>query len=209
MPLSVEAQPPKKAAHVGYLSPSSRSDPRTRSFVEAFRQGLQEFGWIEGQNVTIEYRWAEEKSDRLSELARDLTRIKVDVVVASTSPAVKRRSKPPQRFRSCGTRPAPATHHSCRTPGRRPGPLGVRLQPLEVRGPGEIEAALTAMTKERGAVMVLLDSMLVANRARISESATKSLLPRIYGLTDYARAGGLIAYGPNVVDMHRQADVRR
>ncbi len=62
------------------------------------------------------------------------------------------------------------------------------------------------MTRARaGAVMVLLDSMLVANRARIAEFAAKSRLPGIYGLTDYAKAGGLVAYGPNVADMHRQA----
>jgi len=84
--------------------------------------------------------------------------------------------------------------------------LGVRLQPLEVRGPGEIEGVFATMTRARaGAVMVLLDSMLVANRARIAEFAAKSQLPGIYGLTDYAKAGGLMAYGPNVADMHRQA----
>ena len=47
--------------------------------------------------------------------------------------------------------------------------------------------------------------MLVANRTRIAELATKSRLPSIYGLTDYARAGGFMAYGPSVADMHRQA----
>jgi putative tryptophan/tyrosine transport system substrate-binding protein len=84
--------------------------------------------------------------------------------------------------------------------------LGIRLHPLEVRGPGEIEGAFATMTKERaGAVMVLLDSMLVANRARITEFATERRLPAIYGLVDYAKAGGFIAYGPNVADMHRHA----
>jgi putative ABC transport system substrate-binding protein len=62
------------------------------------------------------------------------------------------------------------------------------------------------MTKERAeAVLVLLDSMLVANRTRIVEFTAKRRVPGIYGLTDFAKAGGLIAYGPNVPDMHRQA----
>ena len=88
-PLTGEAQQARKAARIGFLSPSSLADPRTRSFVEAFRQGLWELGWVEGQNVTIEYRWAEERTDRLPHLARELARNHVDVLVASTSPAVQ------------------------------------------------------------------------------------------------------------------------
>jgi len=62
------------------------------------------------------------------------------------------------------------------------------------------------MTKERvGAVIVLLDSMLVANRTRIAELAIRSRRPAMYGLTDHVKAGGLMAYGPNVADMHRRA----
>ena len=73
-PIAAAAQPAKKIARIGFLSPSSLSDPRTRSFVEAFRQGLRDLGWVEGQNVTIEYRWAEERTERLAELAGDLAR---------------------------------------------------------------------------------------------------------------------------------------
>ena len=77
---------------------------------------------------------------------------------------------------------------------------------LDVRASGEIEGAFARMTKERaGAVIVLLDSMLIANRTRIAEFAAKNGLPGMSGLTDYVKAGGLIAYGPNVADMHRQA----
>ena len=67
-PLAVEAQQAGRVTHIGFLSPSSLSDPRTRTFVEAFRQGLRELGWVEDQNMTIEYRWAEEKTDRLPDL---------------------------------------------------------------------------------------------------------------------------------------------
>jgi hypothetical protein len=71
----IEAQQTKTAPRIGFLSPSSLSDSRTRTFVEAFRQGLRERGWIEGQSMTIEYRWAEERTERLPELARDLARL--------------------------------------------------------------------------------------------------------------------------------------
>ena len=88
-PLVAQAQPAGRATRIGFLSPSSLHDPRTQTFVEAFRQGLRDLGWVEGQNMTIEYRWAEERTERLPDLARDLARLKVDVVVASTSPAVQ------------------------------------------------------------------------------------------------------------------------
>jgi putative ABC transport system substrate-binding protein len=54
-PPAAEGQQAEKVARIGFLSPSSLSDPRTQTFVEAFRQGLRDRGWIPGQNVTIEY----------------------------------------------------------------------------------------------------------------------------------------------------------
>lgn len=260
VPLGMGAQQARTVPHVGFLSPSSLSDPRTRALVEAFRQGLRDLGWVEGQSITVEYRWAEENTDRLPDLARDLATLKVGVIVASTSPAVQAAKQAtrttPIVMTNAGdavatgfvaniARPeanitglsmmggellgkqlqilkevvpnlsrvavlwnpsnasnAPQLRHAqdaART-------LGLRLRPLEVRGPGEIEGAFAVMTKERAeAVLVLLDSMLVANRTRIVEFTAKRRVPRIYGLTDFAKAGGLIAYGPNVPDMHRQA----
>src|SRR5262249_15116576 len=89
LPLTSEAQHGATAVRIGFLSPSSMADPRTRAFAEAFRQGLRELGWREGENATVEYRWAEESTERLPDLARDLVRLNVAVVVASTSPAVQ------------------------------------------------------------------------------------------------------------------------
>ncbi len=75
-------QPREKVTRVGYLSPGSPSDPvRLRRF-EAFRQGLRELGYVEGQNVAIESRWAEGNYDRYPALAADLVREKMNVIVA-------------------------------------------------------------------------------------------------------------------------------
>jgi putative ABC transport system substrate-binding protein len=88
-PLAAEAQQVGKMPRVGYLSPGSSSDPvRLRRF-EAFRQGLRELGYVEGQNVAIEYRWAEGDFERLPELAAELVRLKVDVIVAPGVQAVR------------------------------------------------------------------------------------------------------------------------
>ena len=78
---SVAAQSREKGFRVGYLSPGSSSDPARLRRFEAFRQGLREQGYVEGQNVTIESRWAEGKYDRYPSLAADLVQSKVDVIV--------------------------------------------------------------------------------------------------------------------------------
>ena len=82
---------------------------------------------------------------------------------------------------------------------------GVRLQTLEARGPSEIDSAFAAMTSERaGAVIVLVDAMLIEHRTRIADLAATRRLPAVYGLTDHAEAGGLIAYGASVLDRFRR-----
>ncbi len=86
--------------------------------------------------------------------------------------------------------------------------LGVQLQPLEVRGPQDLERAFQAATRGRaGALIALDDPVLVTHRTRIVALAAKIRLPAMYGLTGYANAGGLMTYGPNIPDLFRQAAV--
>ena len=78
---SASAQQPKKVPRIGYLSPF---DPATESTgVEAIRLALRERGYIEGQNIATEYRYAEGKLDRVPELAAELVRLKVDIIVVA------------------------------------------------------------------------------------------------------------------------------
>src|SRR4030095_7556329 len=83
-PLAVWAQQPGKVYHVGILGEAA-SDPSEARLWQAFRAGLQERGWIEGKNILIESRWAEGNSARLPELAADLVRLKVDLIVTRGS----------------------------------------------------------------------------------------------------------------------------
>ena len=78
---SVQAQQTGKIFRIGFLEPSTASGSAV--LVEAFRQELSKLGWIEGKNITIEYRFAEQKPERLTELAADLVRLKVDLIVVS------------------------------------------------------------------------------------------------------------------------------
>src|SRR5262247_3639214 len=76
-----EAQQPKKVARIGYLS---NTDPATESArSEAIRRALRELGYIEGQNIAIEYRYSEGKRERYPDLAAELVRLKVDIIVVS------------------------------------------------------------------------------------------------------------------------------
>jgi ABC-type uncharacterized transport system substrate-binding protein len=76
-PLAAEAQLVGKVYRIGYLSIGSGPSPRT----EALRQGLRELGYIEGKNITIEYRFAQDNVDRLRGLATELVGLKVDLIV--------------------------------------------------------------------------------------------------------------------------------
>jgi putative tryptophan/tyrosine transport system substrate-binding protein len=80
----VEAQQTGKIFRIGYLDNSTAAGIAV--FLEAFRQELSKLGWIEGKNITIEYRFAEQKNDRLPELAAELVRLKVDLIVTSGGP---------------------------------------------------------------------------------------------------------------------------
>jgi len=78
-----EAQQQKKVPRIGFLVGASPSTNAART--EAFRQGLRELGYVEGKNIVIEYRYAEGKLDRLPDLAAELVRLKVDVIVTGGS----------------------------------------------------------------------------------------------------------------------------
>ena len=82
--VSAEAQQPGKILRIGFLDNSTAAGSAV--LVEAFRQEMSKLGWIEGKNLTIEYRFAEQKNERVPELAADLVRLKVDVIVAAATP---------------------------------------------------------------------------------------------------------------------------
>ena len=86
-PFAAQAQTAGKVWRVGYLSPGSSSDPGRQRRFEAFRQGLRELGYVEGQNIAIESRWAEGKYDQHQGHAAELVRLNVDVIVAVGGPA--------------------------------------------------------------------------------------------------------------------------
>jgi putative tryptophan/tyrosine transport system substrate-binding protein len=97
-----EAQQAKKMPQIGYLLTNSRAESNLN--VDVFRRGLRDLGYVEGRDVVIQYRSAEGKLDRLPELAVELVRLKVDVIVTPATTGRAPLKKPLQRsLSSCQT----------------------------------------------------------------------------------------------------------
>ena len=96
-PLAATAQQTGKVYRIGYLSGGSSTLPH---LIDAFRQVLRELGWVEGQNLVIDYRFAEGRYDRLPDLAAELVRLKVGVIVHRRRHQRRQPRTPPERFPS-------------------------------------------------------------------------------------------------------------
>ena len=86
-PLGADAQQAANVARVGILRPAPPS-PEAACVLEAFKQGLREHGYIDGQNVAVDFRYPTSNADRLSDIAADLIRLKPDVIFAVASSGV-------------------------------------------------------------------------------------------------------------------------
>ena len=107
-PLAAGAQQPKHVPRIGFLVTGSIESPEARAFLKSFDQGLREYGYIDGQNILVEFRAADSKVERFPALASELVRLNVDLIVASNSkpPATSAGFRQgsliqPWRFREC------------------------------------------------------------------------------------------------------------
>jgi putative ABC transport system substrate-binding protein len=257
---SIQAQQTNKVPRIGFLVPGSASGYGSR--IEAFRKGLHQLKYVEGQNVNIEYRYAEGKLDRLTELAAELARLKVDMIVtsggASVDAAKRATSTIPIVVANTGDLVGPGHVVSLARPGGNitgltnmapelagkrlellkeavpklsrvavlwwndptdPGPsaswkesqlsareLRLQLHSMEVRDPGDFERAFEDAGKARSDALAVTPSpFFSAHQKRITQLAAKSRLPAIYSQGEYANAGGLMSYGPDVVYQNYRA----
>ncbi len=88
-PLAAAAQQSVKVPRIGYLAISSLESPEGQATLDAFRQGLRERGYVEGQNIVIEYRVADGKIQRFPGLATELARLKVELLITGSTPAAR------------------------------------------------------------------------------------------------------------------------
>ena len=253
-PLAADAQPPAKVSRIGVLVSSDATFPR-----EAFLQALRELGYVEGKNIAIEYRSADMKLDRLPDLAAELVRLKVDVIVVSSNLAIialkqatrdipivmtvvgdpvgagfiaslarpggnmtgltniaeelsgKRlellKEISPKITRVAVLRNSTIPSHAVlwKETLAAATVLGVKLIPLDFKGPDEFESAFAAMLRERAdSFIVLPDPLTTTRRQQIVDLAAKNRLPGMYPFGDFTDAGGLMYYGPRRIDMWRR-----
>ncbi len=256
-PRAAEAQPAGKVYRIGFLEFASPGE-WTRT---ALRQGLRELGWIEGQNLVIEYRLAEGRPDRLRQLAGELVRLNVDVIFAGSQltataarhatariPIVMALAADPVGSGLAASLARPGGNVTGLTVLAGPEIMGKLLQLLKevvptvdrvavVRNPSrpyataqwrEVQAAarelrvtlLSAEVKaaedldhafqaitawQPGALLQVPDVFILGHRKRILEFAANHRLPAMYGLHEFVREGGLIAYGASLPDLYRRA----
>ena len=240
---------------------SGRAPADSAHLVVAFQQGLAEAGFTDGQNVKIEYRWAEGDYDRLPALAADLVSRNVAVLVGvggdvsalaakratTTTPVVFGMGADPVKaglvtsFNRPGGNVTGFTLWTSEMESKRLGLLrelvpavpliGILANPqfpptmqevddLELAAKGvnqrllvaradndaELDVALTSLVQQHaGAVLVTAAPFFDTRRDRIVQFAAQNRLPSIYHFREYATAGGLISYGPNVVESYRNA----
>jgi putative ABC transport system substrate-binding protein len=237
---------------------------------EAFQAGLRDLGYVEGRNIAIERRYSEGRAEPLLDLAVELVRLKVDLIVVDACGA-------PLNAASQATGTIPIVVASCNndlvasgliTSLSRPGgnitglseltpelgakrlellkeavpkarrvavlwnptysepfsqnfrfwsadwaemraaaqKLGLTLQPVEIRGPDDFDAAFSTMTRERvEALVTLSDPVMVLHRRRITTLAATHHLAAMYASREIVDAGGLVSYGPSSTDLFRRA----
>jgi putative tryptophan/tyrosine transport system substrate-binding protein len=219
--LPVEAQQPAKVHRVGRLSAGSPADPLTKESFETFRQGLHDLGWIEGRNIALEPRWVGEKPERLRDLAAELVRLRVDVIVANGSPMIRAAKQAtttiPIVMAATGADPVAAGFVASLA---RPGGNITGLSLLAAALDGKRLELLKEVVPGLGRVAVLQnpDFPEATNRWRDAEAAGKSLGVRLqawevrspqeietaFSAMDRARPNALLVFSdPAVLERHR------
>jgi len=256
-PLLTNAQ--RSLQVVGYLSNGSAN---THAWlVGAFLKGLGEGGYVEGRNVTTEYRWGDGQPDRLPKLAADLVRRRVSVIVATAGSAAAVAAKSatstiPIVFTGGGDPVKLGLVASLGRPGGNAtgivniatslyakrlqllhdllpknvsaaallGPasdvdklseiqnaaraMGWQLEIVRLTGEREIEAAFATIVQKHARVLFVdSDPLFLIQRERLIGLAAKHAIPASYAFREFVESGGLMSYGANLPDVHRQAGV--
>src|SRR5215472_1407615 len=181
-PLSAWAQQSTRVATIGFLDATSRSTQGR--MVSEFVQRLRELGWREGQNLVVEVRWAEGQPERYAEIVAEFVRLKVDVIVTYSLPAI------------FAAKQATSTIVAART-------LGIEYVPLEIQRAADIDSAITSVAGRADALYVAIDPLLNTHRLRINTLALGAHLPTSEPFREFVEAAGLMSYGANLPDLYR------
>jgi putative tryptophan/tyrosine transport system substrate-binding protein len=251
-----EAQPVSKVYRVGFLLGATGES--VASLFHALEEGLRELGYVEGRNIIFEQRYADGRMDRLPELAAELVRLRVDVIVTGTNlhvaaargatatiPIVMVFAADPVRSGFVASLGRPGGNITGVSADASPelwakylgllkeivpklsrvGVLGqvasqigfaelegasrqlnVALEVTDIRAPDELNAAFDAMIAKRvGALLIVVGPLTYLLKQSIAELALKHRLPTITNTNQFAQAGLMMSYGPNLTDLYRRA----
>jgi len=254
------AAPPRAAGNgprVGFLFYGA---PGPSPELDAFQRGLRDLGYLEGQNITVDYRFAAGELQRLPALAAELVRLKVNVIVAPGTPASMAAKNATSTLPIVFVGVADAAGAGLIASIARPGgnatgltsisaalggkrlellkvvapkatrvavlynpadqsnvlvltelqkssrALGLTLQPLAVRGPGEFEGAFASMSRERAqALFVAAGVLTTEHRKSLVALAARSRIPAMWGERQFVEAGGLMSYAVDFYDEIRRS----
>jgi putative tryptophan/tyrosine transport system substrate-binding protein len=258
-PNVAHAQQKRRVPHIGYLM--DRSGP-PGVLDKGFFDGLREHGYVVGQNIEIEYRWTDGKTERLPALARELVDSKVDIIIVagadSTKAAKAATTTIPIVMASSQDAVGDGLVASLAHPGgnvtgrsvyapeltskrieilkemfptlakvgvlwnkenagaagqlreaEKTGlALGVSIESLPVQIPDGLDEVMArAAQVGAGAILIVSDSSTIGNRAKIGSSALQHHLPTIFANKAYLGGGGLMSYGPDIVESFRSSVV--
>jgi len=260
-PLAARAQQTAMPA-IGYLGAGSPDKDANR--VRAFRQGLSETGFVEGQNVVIEHRWAEGRNDRLPMLAAELTRRQVAVIAAdggiasalaakaatATIPIVFQLGADPVELGLVASLNRPSgnltgvtsltlevgqkrlelLHELVPTAGiiallvnptspsipekairdlqAAAGTLGLKLHILHASTDSDFDTVFATLIQLRaGGLVISPDAFFTSRSEQLAVLALRHAVPAIFTFREFAAAGGLMSYGSNFVEIHRQVGI--
>ena len=258
---TAETQQTNPGPRIGFLSAGSSSDRMTELRRDAFLKGLRDLGYVDGKNITIEYRWAAGNMDRVPALAEQLVRLKVDIIVASATPVIQAAKNAtttiPIVMMGAADPVATGLVASLSRPGgnitgmsnmmpelagkrvellRQVVPklsrvaflgyandpanrlfesearaaverLGMQFQPAVIAGPEELEGAFSSIVKNRSGALIVMPLFVtnLGQAPRIADLAKRHQLPTITDATEFAEAGGLMSYGPDLIAQWRHA----
>jgi putative tryptophan/tyrosine transport system substrate-binding protein len=247
-----EAQPAAKVYRVGFLLGATAES--VASLFSAFDEGLRDLGYIEGRNLVFERRYADGNMERLPELAAELVRLRVDVIVTGTNihvaavrgattaiPIVMVFAADPVRSGFVASLARPGGNITGLSADASPdlwakylallkeivpklsrvgvlgqvssqvgfaeldeasGKLNVALEVADIRTPDDLNGAFDAMVaKQVGALLIVIGPLTYLLRQPIAELALKHQLPTITNAGQFAHAGLLMSYGPNIEDL--------
>ena len=260
-PLSGFAQQPPKMSRVGFLTPRSRPiAPNHDAFSDAFTTGMRERGYIEGKNLVVEWRYVDGPSAGLADLAADLVRLNVEVIVAYGTAAVQAAQRATKTIPIVIAAAADPVSSGLVASLSRPGGnttglsaiavdlsqkhvellktmlpklarvvvltnpgnsshaavaknveaaatgFGIEVIVASARTPVEIAGAFASAARERaGAVIVAADAFFSGQGPPLADASVKNRMPTISIYQEHVATGGLMSYGQNIADFHRQS----